>query len=263
MNQMYLTLPSNSSMSFFPENRLNNFSTRLQSQLHLGEVGAWEVGLSEIHYPRNWLNVSDPLFKQQISRQDDWCISLCQDKASPAKTNHWLQPGHYDKVSDVCAVYGKRLRQFVEVVWDVMMSRVKFKVKKNHKVTLSKALANMMGLPEVMMAGKDQDVVYKGDRVTNKVPDIKSLYVYCDLVNHQFVGDTRVPLLRIVPAKGKHGDYITHIYENIQYLPTKGGSVQTVEVDIRDDTGKPIPFEPGRVIVTLHLRRAQSPYFQA
>ena len=250
-------------MTFFPENKLNNFTTRLQAQLNLGDVGAWEVGLTELHYPRNWFNVADPLFRASLEDKEEWCVTLCRDRDQVAHTNHWLNPGHYDRVSEVCEVFNRRLREYVDLVFDEVMNKVKVKLKKNQKITLTKPLAAAMGLPDVMLSAKSHDAFYRGSRVTNKIPDIKSLYVYCDLVNHQFVGDTRVPLLRIVPVRGEHGDYVTHIYETVQYLPTKGGSVQTVEVDIRDDTGKPIPFEPGRVIVTLHLRRARSPYFQA
>ena len=145
---MYLTLPSNSSMNFFPENRLNNYSTRLQTQLHLGEVGAWEVGLTEIHYPRNWNNVVDTLFRTNVIEQDEWCITLCRDLESMNHTNHYLSPGHYRTISEVCAVYGKRLRQYAEILWDRILNRVRVKLNKNHRITLSKPLAGALGLPE-------------------------------------------------------------------------------------------------------------------
>jgi hypothetical protein len=40
----------------------------------------------------------------------------------------------------------------------------------------------------------------------------------------------------------------------IQYCPLILRRFQTVEIDIRDDTGVKIPFERGRVVVTLHCR---------
>lgn len=48
----YVTLPSNSSLEYFPENKLNNFTTKLHSTLRL--EGSYEVGLVEMSYPQNW-----------------------------------------------------------------------------------------------------------------------------------------------------------------------------------------------------------------
>ena len=48
----YLTLPSNSSMQYFPNNTLSNYITKLSNivELHV----KYEVGLVEIIYPINW-----------------------------------------------------------------------------------------------------------------------------------------------------------------------------------------------------------------
>ena len=37
---------------------------------------------------------------------------------------------------------------------------------------------------------------------------------------------------------------------------------QTVEIDIRDDTGVKIPFERGRVVVTVHCRKRKESYLE-
>lgn len=48
-DQFYLTLPSDSSRSFFPSNTLSKFSTKLAQTIEL--QGDWCVGLCEISYP--------------------------------------------------------------------------------------------------------------------------------------------------------------------------------------------------------------------
>ena len=48
----YVTLPSNSSMNFFPNNTLSSFTTKLQHQISLD--GLYEVALTEIILPFNW-----------------------------------------------------------------------------------------------------------------------------------------------------------------------------------------------------------------
>ena len=53
-----LTLPSNSSMNFYPDNTLANFTTKLATSYDLREE--WSVALSSISYPASWATVSGP-----------------------------------------------------------------------------------------------------------------------------------------------------------------------------------------------------------
>ena len=53
----YLTLPSNSSQQFCPENTLTHFATQLSHPVHL--QGQWEVGVAEMQYPNTWHNIHD------------------------------------------------------------------------------------------------------------------------------------------------------------------------------------------------------------
>ena len=53
----YLTLPSNSSLNYYPGNTLTHYTTVLAQDIDLS--GRWEVGLSEIQYPRSWHNIQN------------------------------------------------------------------------------------------------------------------------------------------------------------------------------------------------------------
>jgi hypothetical protein len=87
-----------------------------------------------------------------------------------------------------------------------------------------------------------------------------SIYCYCSLVEPVFVGDVRVPLLRIIPIKGQYGETITQSYNMPQYMPVNTSNFDTLEINLRDDTGRAVPFERGKVVVTLHFRLRRSPY---
>ena len=54
---VYLTLPSNSSMNYFPSNTLTHYTTKLPKIMDLD--GTWQIGLAEIHYPHSWYNVKN------------------------------------------------------------------------------------------------------------------------------------------------------------------------------------------------------------
>lgn len=47
-------------------------------------------------------------------------------------------------------------------------------------------------------------------------------------------------------------------FDNVQYVPVLCKDFITVENDIRDDAGRPVPFERGKVTATLHFRRRET-----
>lgn len=67
-------------------------------------------------------------------------------------------------------------------------------------------------------------------------------------MERRVVGDSLVPLLRIVPLSGEQGDTVWNSFQKPQYVPVLCKEFGTIEVDIRDDTGRPVPFERGKVI---------------
>jgi hypothetical protein len=51
-----MTLPSDSSMNYYPDNTLSNYITKLSQLFDLD--GSWEVGLSEVLFPLSWPTVN-------------------------------------------------------------------------------------------------------------------------------------------------------------------------------------------------------------
>ena len=82
-----------------------------------------------------------------------------------------------------------------------------------------------------------------------------SLYIYCDIVQPQVVGNTFEPLMRTVgvSSEARFGENVTEIFESPYYLPLSRSSFQEVTVNIRNDIGLAPSFMFGRVTITLHL----------
>ena len=55
MSRFYLTLPSNSSMDYYPNNTVAQYTTKLNRVIELD--GDWEIGLTEISIPSHVHNV--------------------------------------------------------------------------------------------------------------------------------------------------------------------------------------------------------------
>ena len=86
-----------------------------------------------------------------------------------------------------------------------------------------------------------------GDFKSNMAVDpncgFNNLYVYCDAAEAITVGDTKAPLFRVVDGSGNSGETIHRLYTMPQYTKKE---FHTVEIDIRHDTGNPVPFEFGK-----------------
>ena len=97
--------------------------------------------------------------------------------------------------------------------------------------------------------------------MVNLTQGFDTLYVYTNIVESRIVGNTLAPLLRPLPIRGRNGDRVSARFTNVHYVPLLYSHFDSIEVDIRDDMGRRVPFEYGRVTVTLHFRRRRSRLF--
>jgi len=66
------------------------------------------------------------------------------------------------------------------------------------------------------------------------------------------------PLLRVCSVSGIYGDTVRTIFTQPQYVPVARREIKTVEININNELGKPMPFVFGKSVVTLHFRRRHS-----
>jgi len=133
--------------------------------------------------------------------------------------------------------------------------KVAFKLDPDHvhgeiAVRFSEDLANILGFSETVRYVLDTTA----PRIVSlNLDDIFSMYVYCDLVEHVVVGDTKVPLLRIVDKPLAKNRHMHMIFNPILYVPLQKKNFDTVEINIMTDTGEPMPFRAGKSFVVLAL----------
>ena len=243
----YLTLPSNSSFRYYPDNKVTNFFTKLPKPIQLDR--SYEVALVGIIYPHTWSNVQD----------GENIITFTEGANLPAKC--YLPPGHYNSPASIIRVMNRELQKIakdkVEFKFHTFSRKVSVSMEEGCKISLGQRLSEQLGYARSSILQKSG----YGQQAVNLNRSLPSLYVYCDLVEPQFVGDSLSPLLRIVNIQGKDGDIITKSYGNPRYLPLSKKYIDTVEIDIRDDTGEKVPFESGKVVATLHFRPAGTLYY--
>ena len=84
-----------------------------------------------------------------------------------------------------------------------------------------------------------------------------TLYLYTDIIQETFVGDSYAKLLRQIeiPQDSVWGEQIVIKYDKPHYLPLCSNIFETIEIDFKNELGQTLPFEFGRTIVKLHFVR--------
>ena len=239
----YLTLPSNASLDVFPDNKTGSYRLKLPHPIDLN--GNWEVGLYSISYPNTWYTLRKG--DNHIFYSDDGFIF----------STAYVDYGYYETVQDLIAAVNKALvketgNRNITVSFDPRTAKVKVTIKQRGCIL---ALATRMS---AMLGFGGKDVKIKKTTESPYVSDlfgITTIYVYCNIVQPQIVGDSSSHLLRTIPVNGKSGDVIAKTFTNIQYVPVQTKSFEDVEIRLKDDTGSPVPFERGKVIATLYFRK--------
>ena len=245
--QFYMTLPSNSSMDIFNSNKLSDFKVKLPSHMNLD--GNWEVGLASITFPRTWYNITEANRRFYFDGGNDfWRVGL-------------LPLGYYSSVQKVFDNMKKQID-------DESVTGISFKFDElSQKVTVELAAKKKIMLPKDLgvMLGFEKELILSKSTTAPSVYDLnnglQSLFIYLNIVESRVVGDVLAPLIRTVPAKGKDGEIIAINYDNPHYVPVATKDFEILEVLITSDTGEKIPFQRGRVVLTLHFRLRRSPFF--
>ena len=239
-------------MKYYKHNTLANFTTRLPNCVNL--TGDWEVGLVEIQYPHNWYNV--PAKKRY--RSFTVHTTAADDPDGPeGQYLFWITEGYYDNIELLLSEIERRgseamkdARNRLKLFYNPMNRKVGLNSEHPCRLVVCPHMRKMLGMEEPSLTKRH----WQGTQVVDMDP-VDSLYVYCDVVEPRIVGDSLVPLLRIVPPEGKNGETITRIYENVHYVRLQQKSFQTIEINIRDRAGVSVPFEQGTLSVTLHFRQ--------
>lgn len=249
-DDFYLTLPSNSSISYFPNNRTTNYSTKLSKSIKL--EGEWLVGLVEFQYPCTMFTVQDNQNIMYITK--NMLVPLDGTMSKVTYKSH-IPASSYEDIDDVLTA---------------LNSKESFKLrhdKISKLITLTGNIDNLISLqfsPKLsLQLGFDPNTDV-ATRHTGKFPANlylglpSQLFIYCDIIEPQMVGDIMCPLLRIVsldPVNYTYGSNKMHIFTLPHYTPVMRREFDTIEIDIRTNTGENIPFQFGTSCVKLHFKR--------
>ena len=257
-------------MHLYPNNTLQNYKTEVSITEEF--LGNWEVGLVEITYPHMWYNVTE---------EDKDCAVMFDNNT--LRLGSSIPVGRYTSVEELIQALNDSLNstipnglQIIALRYDKLTRKVTYDMDSaNHTnyvdypnvkaISISSGIANILGF-RCKNCSKENFIIsscpFTGESVTDLNKGIHSLYVYSDIIEPCPVGDARVPLLRVVPLTQTSENLsstmqCTRSFSRIHYHPLRHKNIATVEIDIKDSFGRPVPFERGELVVTLELRKAK------
>ena len=132
----------------------------------------------------------------------------------------------------------------------------KSKENVSYSISMSKHIRNILGLineKNIYVDNKNQFTFLYPASWNNGLPS--TLYVYTDICEPYITEDSQSPLLRKFSLnKNNYGSYSSKEFIWLNYIPLQRTEFQTIEINIRDQHGRFIPFEYGTLTVTLHFK---------
>lgn len=264
----YMTLPSNASTDYYPDNAPAHFTTRLPHEWRL--VGEWAVGLSEIQFPQTFSHIPKEGSKNYVGM---WTFKEGSSKSVENKkgadferVRASIRSGVYrsldallDEINNASPV-AEHLEFTRDNGGHVNVTQVCVCPDTEHRFTLSRVLCDILGFEY----RDDYFLLNSAKTLRSNQPAALShglpsvMFVYTDLCESHVTGDVQTPLLRVVPVdldKYDYGAVRLRSFSNIKYIPLLKSNFDTIEIDIRDEFGQSLLFDRGTLTVTLHFAR--------
>ena len=260
----YVTLTSNDGGAYYATNTLTHFRNKLPETIHLQE-GQWEVGLVECILPFNSYHISDDDGEMKGTKYiyKEGIISAQEHKKFS------MAPGRYRSALRFVQILGETLAEFklgagFPVTFDQRTRKAKLEVPAVTSLLITRRMMAILDFDEKAETVEKQldgrfklnTGVYKSQGTVDLLGGLHTLWIYSDIVEHRIVAERKLPLLRIVTTEDKIAvDYKHLTFEDAHYFPVRQTLFESIEIDIRDSQGFPVPFEAGEAVVTLHFRQ--------
>jgi hypothetical protein len=248
-SHFYMTIPSDSSVDYCPNNTVGRFVTKLPEHIRL--EGDYEMGLAEFIYPHSWYNVDNKDWKYWIA-----AVQKVEEKAFP---KIFIQSGYYEDGSAFADELNREChRAFddldIKFSYSETLGRFSLAVHLTgaHLFGMSEDLQRYMGfglrLREEIFRHDGRSGIRRKSRTE---PHVRLLRRGVSHGRRRHKNTAA----RVWNVTGKHGDVARYTYDQPHYVPVGRREFDTIEVAINNELGKPMSFEYGKSVVILHFRR--------
>jgi len=228
MGDFYVTLLSDASQKYYPNNTISNFRNKLADPIRLNSR-KYEVALVDCVYVHSEIVIEK------------------------GELLHTYKGKNYHAANDIVSV-----NELVTWINDPSKPWFKDFYISNGAVVARTSdkgvyLADWTPRIRAMLGYDEQEKAYIHKKYSHAGTSL--IFVYCNIVQPQRVGDSFVPLLRRMTNHGAHGEITTREFEHLQYLDVVYDAFDEIHVYIKTEDGHPPSFVVGPFSITLHFRQ--------
>jgi hypothetical protein len=278
-NNFIITLPSDVFSENNRNNTMSNYKTDFIDPFNLN--GSYECGLVEIIYPTSVKNIpfNVKIHLKYKYNMEAFNIVSGTIPSAQYKTEDELIIVIKNKMESVTNdfILNKVIKKFGKFTNIIINSRPEFELKNNivecingeidiknssrnlnEKLTLywdfDDYLHQMLGFSDT----QENDDKFRGKYPIDLYGQCHALYVYTNIIQESFVGRAKSQLLRIIPldnpSLNRVGSMKSVAFNPILFFPLRIHNFDSIEIQIRDSTGRHVIFDSGKTIVTLMFR---------
>jgi hypothetical protein len=170
---------------------------------------------------------------------------------------HFLDYKRVDKVFESKEVDGVRVQGMKLHEWSGHFDGDLEKYVKEEYVTGIKGIRAFEFLLHHLQALAREPIgpdVFKGT-VPGVVNPVQRMYIYTNIIEPLNMNNKSVRLLKMVNTRGEFFKTTQEDFIRPMYVPVENGKISIIEVLIADESGHPVPFQIGTVVLTLHFRK--------
>jgi hypothetical protein len=262
------------------ENTASDFTIDIARDCPMQLDETWEVGLSEIIFPSLIYNLTETMLQDifvlsENSRRIDQALIHVENPPDNVKIDSNLVPGFYTPndfvhyfnqfVKDDNEYMNKRRHLFsTKFSFNEASKKFFIKIGGQEKIHINnKRMKFMLGLPtegyEKYLENTEMNKkIISFPNIADFYANIRTIFIYCDLVRRSQVGDVFAPILRIISLKNSKNDSMTLHYDfrSPQYFPLATPmNINSIRIQMTDASGDKIVFPNGNTIAVLHFRK--------
>lgn len=223
---------------------------------NLSIPGKWQVALKKFHGWYSWTNISvaraNNIFRYSNDSGTTWFnITIPDGNYSVSNLNTYIQSkmrqaGHYDAGNDV---------YYLTIEPNYNTQRCDVILSNNYQIDMRSTVSNMY-----LLLGFDSKIITASESGTNLVDitnGISTVEIKCSLTDGSYSNEYPSNMLDSFIPNSAPGSSINYTPSPLSWLPVNTQTINSIQIQITDQKGRPINLRGEHVVVVLALRRVE------
>lgn len=139
---------------------------------------------------------------------------------------------------------------------DSLRSLIQIHFENKLKVKFNGTLANIFGFMEKIQTLNENSYFL----IDSTIKTINYALIYTDFIEQQYFGESKKPILKIIPIKSSSDTEVVTFFDSLHYVRVSKTSINSITINIKDLFDQTIKFENNFafIILKLHFRKIRN-----